>query len=105
MGPMTAAVRFLQMLRDSGESGLAASLRVTLYGSLAFTGKGHAKNRAVAIGHRKINRRLMKVCEHGRLNRLLDQGARVLIRNRRSRIATYFCAVTLDNPRAAPKLE
>lgn len=50
MGPMTAAARFLQMLRDSRESGLATSLRVTLYGSLAFTGKGHATNRAVAIG-------------------------------------------------------
>ena len=50
MGPMTAAVRFMQMLRDDGKGGLAASLRVTLYGSLAFTGKGHATNRAVAIG-------------------------------------------------------
>ncbi|KRB30973.1 serine dehydratase [Mesorhizobium sp. Root695] len=50
MGPMTAAVRFLQMLRDHGEDVQAASLRVTLYGSLAFTGKGHATDRAVALG-------------------------------------------------------
>jgi L-serine dehydratase len=50
MGPMTAAVRFLQTLRDHGEEVQAASLRVTLYGSLAFTGKGHATDRAVALG-------------------------------------------------------
>ena len=50
MGPMTAAVRFLQILHDRGEDVQAASLRVTLYGSLAFTGKGHATDRAVALG-------------------------------------------------------
>jgi L-serine dehydratase len=49
MGPMTAAIRFLQMLRD--HKGVpAVSLRVTLYGSLAFTGKGHATDRAVVLG-------------------------------------------------------
>ncbi|TPJ38570.1 L-serine ammonia-lyase [Mesorhizobium sp. B2-6-5] len=50
MGPMTAAVRFLQMLRDHGGGVQAASLRVTLHGSLAFTGKGHVTDRAVALG-------------------------------------------------------
>lgn len=53
MGPMTAAVRFLQSLKTHaarGEASQPASLRVTLHGSLAFTGKGHATDRAVAIG-------------------------------------------------------
>lgn len=54
MGPMTAAVRFLDMLRERAKNapgaGPAASLRVTLHGSLAFTGKGHATDRAVALG-------------------------------------------------------
>jgi L-serine dehydratase len=54
MGPMTAAVRFLRALRDHTEANnerpMPASLRVTLFGSLAFTGKGHATDRAVAIG-------------------------------------------------------
>ena len=36
---------------------------------------------------------------------LVDHGAKVLTKKRRSRIATNFCAVTLDRPRAAPKLE
>jgi len=50
MGPMTAAARFLQMLRDRPGTTLPASLRVTLHGSLAFTGKGHATDRAIAFG-------------------------------------------------------
>ena len=50
MGPMTAAVRFLQQLQEHSERARFESLRVTLYGSLAFTGKGHATDRAVAIG-------------------------------------------------------
>ncbi|WP_374382342.1 L-serine ammonia-lyase [Dongia sp.] len=48
MGPMTAAVRFLDQLRAQG--GRPSNVRVTLYGSLAFTGKGHATDRAVALG-------------------------------------------------------
>lgn len=48
MGPMTAAVRFLDQLRAKG--GNPKRLRATLYGSLAFTGKGHATDRAVALG-------------------------------------------------------
>ncbi|MGF7007882.1 L-serine dehydratase [Aminobacter sp. BE322] len=50
MGPMTAAVRFLDLLRQTDGSQGAAKLRVVLHGSLAFTGKGHATDRAVALG-------------------------------------------------------
>jgi len=50
MGPMTAAVTFLQLLQQSASGQRAARLRVTLHGSLAFTGKGHATDRAVALG-------------------------------------------------------
>lgn len=49
MGPMIAANRFLDLLRAN--SGVApVRVRVTLYGSLAFTGKGHATDRAVILG-------------------------------------------------------
>ncbi|MGR3662074.1 MAG: L-serine ammonia-lyase [Paracoccaceae bacterium] len=48
VGPMVAAARFLQALRASPFT--AAGLRVTLYGSLAFTGVGHATDRAVVLG-------------------------------------------------------
>lgn len=50
MGPMTASVQFIDLLRSSETAQQATKLRVTLYGSLAFTGKGHATNRAVALG-------------------------------------------------------
>ena len=50
MGPMTAAVRFLDLLRQADAAQAAARLKVVLYGSLAFTGKGHATDRAVALG-------------------------------------------------------
>jgi L-serine dehydratase len=54
MGPMTAAVRFLSLLQhwvsQRRQTSPPRSVRVTLYGSLAFTGKGHATDRAVSIG-------------------------------------------------------
>ena len=50
MGPMTAAADFLDLLRRSDAREHVASIRVTLHGSLAFTGRGHATDRAVALG-------------------------------------------------------
>jgi len=54
MGPMTAAAEFLQSLRDGQDripgSGPPARVVCRLHGSLAFTGKGHATDRAVALG-------------------------------------------------------
>ncbi|WP_420566217.1 L-serine ammonia-lyase [Thalassobaculum sp.] len=49
MGPMLAASRFLAALREA-RTATPARLRVTLHGSLAFTGRGHATNRAVVLG-------------------------------------------------------
>jgi len=48
MGPMRAAARFLDALRESPFT--AASVGCSLHGSLAFTGKGHATDRAVILG-------------------------------------------------------
>ena len=48
MGPMVAAERFLDRLRASPFS--AAGLGASLHGSLAFTGVGHATDRAVILG-------------------------------------------------------
>ncbi|GHC31882.1 MAG: L-serine ammonia-lyase [Rhodobacterales bacterium 65-51] len=48
MGPMVAAARFLQTLRDSPFH--AHGLRASLHGSLAFTGVGHATDRATILG-------------------------------------------------------
>ena len=48
MGPMVAAARFLEHLR--GLPFGVAGLRASLHGSLAFTGVGHATDRAVILG-------------------------------------------------------
>jgi len=54
IGPMVAASRFLDLLRDGREiipgAGTLARLGCSLHGSLAFTGKGHATDRAVILG-------------------------------------------------------
>ncbi len=54
MGPMTAAARFLGDLRGGAEiipgAGRLARLGASLHGSLAFTGRGHATDRAVILG-------------------------------------------------------
>ncbi len=48
MGPMLAAARFLDMLRASPFS--VHGVRASLHGSLAFTGVGHATDKAVCLG-------------------------------------------------------
>ena len=48
MGPMVAAARFLDTLRASPFH--PAGLRASLHGSLAFTGVGHATDRATILG-------------------------------------------------------
>ncbi|MBS0333013.1 MAG: L-serine ammonia-lyase [Proteobacteria bacterium] len=48
MGPMTAAARFLARLGPKVDQ--TARVRVTLYASLALTGRGHATDRAVILG-------------------------------------------------------
>ena len=48
IGPMVAAARFLDHLRALPFS--VAGLRASLHGSLAFTGIGHATDRAVILG-------------------------------------------------------
>ena len=48
MGPMVAAARFLDAMRASPFK--FAGLRASLHGSLAFTGVGHATDRATILG-------------------------------------------------------
>src|SRR5689334_11423740 len=54
MGPMLAAGRFLDALRTglgrTPGAGAPARIEASLHGSLAFTGKGHATDRAVILG-------------------------------------------------------
>ncbi|MEM6760217.1 MAG: L-serine ammonia-lyase [Pseudomonadota bacterium] len=48
MGPMIAAARFLDMMRAAPFT--FAGVRASLHGSLAFTGVGHATDRATILG-------------------------------------------------------
>lgn len=47
MGPMVGALRFCERLSEFSDP---IYVRVTFYGSLAFTGKGHASDTAVILG-------------------------------------------------------
>jgi L-serine dehydratase len=50
VGPMKAAAAFVAGLVKGGVMARVAGVTVTLYGSLAFTGKGHAVDKAVILG-------------------------------------------------------
>ncbi|MDP1737995.1 MAG: L-serine ammonia-lyase [Caulobacter sp.] len=50
MGPMTAAVRFVGLLRAASLPATITRVRVKLYASLALTGRGHATDTAVMLG-------------------------------------------------------
>lgn len=50
VGPMKAAVEFLQELRQQNQLQQVTRIQVDLYGSLALTGKGHGTDKAVIIG-------------------------------------------------------
>jgi L-serine dehydratase len=50
VGPMKAAAAFAAGLAESGAIARVATVKVTLYGSLAFPGKGHAVDKAVVLG-------------------------------------------------------
>ena len=50
VGPMKAAAAFASGLIETGAIDRVASVEVALLGSLAFTGKGHATDKAVILG-------------------------------------------------------
>ncbi|HSR99436.1 MAG TPA: L-serine ammonia-lyase [Kofleriaceae bacterium] len=50
VGPMRAARRFAQRLEADGQLASPTSVKVELFGSLGFTGKGHGSDKAVLLG-------------------------------------------------------
>ena len=50
IGPMKAADAFVRALADAGSLSRTARVRVDLYGSLAWTGRGHSTDKAVILG-------------------------------------------------------
>ena len=50
VGPMKAAKMFAEGLRDDGLLSRVRTVRVSLYGSLGLTGRGHGSDKAVLLG-------------------------------------------------------
>jgi L-serine dehydratase len=50
VGPMWAALRFVEALQGRGLLGMVKRIVAELYGSLALTGRGHATDKAVLLG-------------------------------------------------------
>lgn len=50
VGPMRAAKRFAERLEADGQLARTAGVKVELFGSLGFTGKGHGSDKAVVLG-------------------------------------------------------
>ncbi|MBE2249569.1 MAG: L-serine ammonia-lyase, partial [Myxococcus sp.] len=50
VGPMRAARRFAERLREAGQLPRVARVKAELFGSLGFTGKGHGSDLAVMLG-------------------------------------------------------
>lgn len=50
VGPMKAAATFVGGLRDDGRDKSIARIETTIFGSLAWTGKGHATDKALVLG-------------------------------------------------------
>jgi L-serine dehydratase len=82
VGPMRAACSFVRRLDDTGLLNQVASLQVTLYGSLAHTGRGHGTDKAVILGltgelpdqvDPDTIPRTLEAIESGKQIKLLDQ--------------------------------
>ena len=52
VGPMKAALLFCERLVDFGVAARVATVRVSLHGSLAHTGRGHGTDTAIVLGLR-----------------------------------------------------
>jgi len=50
VGPMRAARRFAELAQEQGLFGKLEAIKVELFGSLGFTGKGHGTDKAVILG-------------------------------------------------------
>ena len=85
VGPMKAAAAFVAGLAERGTLDRVASVRVNLFGSLAWTGEGHGTGRAVILGlageapERVTAERAARIMTDAADRHALDLGGRVVI--------------------------
>ncbi|MDA8250138.1 MAG: L-serine ammonia-lyase, partial [Rhodospirillales bacterium] len=85
VGPMKAAAAFVAGLAERGLLDRVASVRVDLFGSLAWTGEGHGTGRAVVLGlageapERVTAERAARIMADAAERHALDLGGRVAI--------------------------
>ena len=80
VGPMNAARRFALGLREGGLFPRVTSVKVELFGSLAFTGKGHGSDLAVTLGLEGEEPRTVDIdTAPGRVDRITAAGALALL--------------------------
>ena len=105
VGPMKAAAAFANGLVETGAIDRVASVEVALLGSLAFTGKGHATDKAVILGleRRDAGHRRSRRGRNARRRRARDQAAqpRRPARDRLRRRATAIASTPLTPAPAA----
>ncbi|MDP1826268.1 MAG: L-serine ammonia-lyase [Archangium sp.] len=80
VGPMNAARRFALGLREGGLFPRVTSVKVELFGSLAFTGKGHGSDLAVMLGLEGEEPRTVDIdTAPGRVERIVAAGSLSLL--------------------------
>jgi L-serine dehydratase len=83
VGPMNAARRFALGLRDGGLLDRVTSVKVELFGSLGFTGKGHGSDVAVMLGLEGADPRTVDIDGvAGRVERITRSGTLFLLGER-----------------------
>ena len=90
LGPMVAARQFVELLSQPKQQLLLVPgvvLRCTLKGSLAFTGKGHSTDRAVALGLHGFSPEQLATMNVGQL---IDEFRRQIL----SKCSAYFSSTT-----------
>ena len=83
VGPMNAARRFAQGLRDAGLLPRVTGVKVELFGSLGFTGKGHGSDLAVMLGLEGDEPRTVDIdASPGRVERITSLGVLHLLKEK-----------------------
>jgi L-serine dehydratase len=103
VGPMKAAASFANGLVASGEIDRVAAIEVALLGSLAFTGKGHATDKAVILGLSGETPETVDLDAAGALVERVGQTKALNLAGRRAVAFDPASAIVFDTLTPAPK--